>query len=436
MSSVGDVTTTGTTALDARLLTLARGLVVVMPVCYLIGRVPTDIALSLVALLFVGHSLLLRDWLWTRRGWFRIAMVLWLWMLFVSNFAVSPALSFQQSLFWWRFLVFAAALEWWVMDEACMRRVLVVATAVSAAVALDAWLQYFTGTDLLGHPRAGPERLTGPFDDPRVGSWIQRLLFPVVMGAFAWRLWAHSPRAAGVALVALLVLLVGAVVMSGERMATGLTLLGLMLGGWLQRGLLRRMVLAGLAVTVVGLVALAVSNHNIVDRYVDQTANTLASISKSPYGEIWRSALHVIAQRPVIGVGLKNFRVACDEPGLALPASIANRCTTHPHNLYLEWLVGAGAVGLALFICLVTAWVRRLAPPAWRGTASPWLYGPAIMVFTILWPVGPSGSFFSNWYGGVFYLSLGWALAAVRLSETGAPSSPSAGRRGQEARLS
>jgi len=403
--------------LDRRLTTAARTLVVLLPVCYLAGRVPTDIALSLVALLFIGRSALTRDWAWTHSGWLRIGMALWLWMMVDSAFALDTSLSYQQSMFWWRFLIFAAALEWWVMDEPCMRRVLMVATVVLMAVAVDAWVQYITGTDLLGHPRYSEFRLTGPFDDPRVGSWLMRLMFPVVLGGFAWRIWKRNAHIAGGLLAAMVMVMGGAIVISGERMTMGLTVLGLALAALLHKGQVRGIILYGLGLMLAGGLILAVTNKEIVDRYINQTSETVETLPASPYGQIWRNALHMISQRPVTGVGMKNFRVACDDPRLGLPASNEYRCATHPHNLYLEWAVGSGVIGLALFIMLVAAWARRLAPAAWHGTAGPWLYGPAISVFLILWPLGPTGSFFSNWYGGPFYLSLGWALAAVHLSE-------------------
>src|SRR3569832_1563571 len=102
---------------------------------------------------------------------------------------------------------------------------------------------------------------------------------------------------------------------------------------------------------------------------------------------------------------MKNFREACDDPVIGLPAAEAPlRCTTHPHNLYLEWLAEAGVPGLLGFLALIAAWSRRL----WRASRIEPLD---------LWPIGPSASFFSNWFGGIFWLCMGWALAAARLAE-------------------
>lgn len=401
-----------------RLRAAAQALVLLLPVCYLAGRVPTDAALSLVALLFLARSALARDWAWLRRGWVRLALGLWLWMLAVSPFAVDPSLSFSQSLFWWRFPVFAAALACWLLDEALLRRLVAVGAAVLALVVLDTWVQFLAGSDLLGKPPTESGRLTGPFDDPRVGTWTMRLFLPVAFGLLGLGLQRRRPALAAALWLGFVLAAAGAVAVSGERMATLLTLLGLAFGAWLLRGGPRRLLLAALAAALAGAAVLGAWQPQLAQRFVDQTRQTLEGLAREGlaeryYGQIWLSALHLAGQRPLLGVGLKNFRVACDDPELGLPPSYAGRCTTHPHNLYLEWLVGAGLPGLLLFAALVAAWARALLP-ALRAGPSPWLAGCAAALAAQLWPLGPSGSFFSNWYGGAFYLALGGALWAAR----------------------
>lgn len=401
---------------DARLLLTARILALILPLCFIAGRVAVDVALSLTVILFVLRSAAARDWSWTRSAWFKIGAGLWLWMLFVSLFAFDSGLSFSQAAPWLRFLIFAAALEAWILDETWMRRLLWVLTGVVVFVALDVWLQYFTGSEIFGRARPSDQRLTGPFNGLRVGIFITKVMFPVILGAFVWRLWRRPAAKAG--FIAMTLLLVGAVFVSGERMALLLCLIGLGLAAVVQRGAARAWMVGTLALALVAVVALGLSDPRMLQRHVEQTAETAQGLSDSPYGQIWRSALHLASERPLTGVGMKNFRVACDDPVIGLPeAEVPLRCTTHPHNLYIEWLTEAGVPGLLGFLLLVAVWGRRL----WRASrAEPinlWLLGPLVAVAIHLWPLGPSASFFSNWFGGIFWLCMGWALAAARLAE-------------------
>jgi O-antigen ligase len=215
----------------------------------------------------------------------------------------------------------------------------------------------------------------------------------------------------------IVLLAIGAVFISGERMALLLALAGLGFAALLQKGMLRTLLTGVLSLAAVGIVVLALSDPRMIGRHVTETVETAKSFHDSPYGEIWRSALHLAGERPVLGVGMKNFRVACADPDIGLPESVVNRCATHPHNLYLEFLAESGIPGLAAFVLLVLTWARQL----WRGWRiephNQWLLGPLVGVAVLLWPLGPSASFFSNWFGGIFWLSLGWALAALRLRE-------------------
>jgi hypothetical protein len=400
-------------AVESKLLIAARVLVVILPLCLIGGRVAVDAALSLTAILFLVYSFRTRDWQWTRRTWFRIATLLWLWMLLISPFAYEPRLSFSQAGPWIRFVIFTAALEHWVLDEVWMRRLLWTTTAAVAFVAGDTWLQYLTGTDLFGHPRPEPERLSGPFDGLRPGSYITRMMFPALLGIFVWRAWPR-PWVKG-ALLVLLLLTVGAVFVSGERMALLLALGGLALAAVLQKGALRRLLLGSLVLAAVAVAALALVDTRMLGRHVDETVATAEHFADSPYGQIWRSALHLAAERPLQGVGMKNFRVACADPVLGLPAEVKVRCATHTHNTYLEFLTESGMPGLLLFVALVAAWAIELWR-AWRiKPHDPWLLGPLVAAAVLLWPFGPTASFFSNWFGAMVWLFMGWALAAVRL---------------------
>src|SRR3569832_1038199 len=300
-------------------------------------------------------------------------------------------------------------------DELWMRRLLWSVTGVVTFVAADVWLQYATGTDLFGHQRPSDERLSGPFDGLRAGIFIAKLMFPVVLGAFLWQAWQRPAKK--LLLVALTALMVGAVFVSGERMALLLSLAGLALVVLLQRGAARRLLGAVMVCAVMSVVVLALADPRMLQRHVAQTAATAESLRDSPYGQIWHSALHLAGERPLVGVGMKNFRIACEDPVLGLPASMTLRCATHPHNLYLEWLTEAGVPGLAGFLMLVAVWLRQI----WQGyRAVPlnlWLFGPLVTLALHLWPLGPSGSFVSSWFGAIFWLCLGWARAALRLQE-------------------
>ncbi len=86
---------------------------------------------------------------------------------------------------------------------------------------------------------------------------------------------------------------------------------------------------------------------------------------------IWRSTLAMIRDHPAFGVGLDQFLTQYS-PRYIQPAAWDERFTSHPHNLFLDFWVRLGIMGLAwvawtaisLVALLVRAWrVPPVAPP-------------------------------------------------------------------------
>ncbi|MDX1251467.1 MAG: O-antigen ligase family protein [Gammaproteobacteria bacterium] len=400
---------------EKNLLLAARVLTTGIPLFLVTGRAAVDIALSLVALLFLARSFISKDWAWARAGWFRIGLVLWVWTLLISAAAFDVAASYGQAATWIRFLLFAAALGTWVLDATWIRRLIAVGMAMLLFVALDAWLQYFTGVDIFGHQRV-EDRLTGPFDDLRVGIYITKLFFPVALGFALWQLRARGKGwpmwlTAGAAIV-----MIGAVFVSGERMALILMMFGLILAAVLQKGVLRAAIGGVLALALIGIGVVAAIDEQMMKRQFMSTAEAITNFSHTHYGVLWRSAIQLGGERPVTGVGMRNFRVACDDPKIGLPSEKELRCGTHPHNTYLEWFSESGIPGLILFVTMIAALGRQFWS-AWKviGDNRAWMAGPVIAFILQLWPLAATGSFFSNWNGALLWLAAGWALAAARL---------------------
>jgi putative inorganic carbon (HCO3(-)) transporter len=94
---------------------------------------------------------------------------------------------------------------------------------------------------------------------------------------------------------------------------------------------------------------------------------------------IWRAAVHMIQDHPITGIGLDSF--AAD---LKVYAPGVQESHTHPHNLFLNFWVVLGLLGLLAYVW-VLVWFARAISAGVRAR------GP-------LWPV---------------YVGLAGALAAI-----------------------
>jgi len=213
-------------------------------------------------------------------------------------------------------------------------------------------------------------------------------------------------------MLGLIMLLAVTVAVTGERIALLSLGLGLLVFVLLLRDLRLPLLLAGFAafLLVAGTVA---SSPDLRARLIGHTAYDLEDFWGKRYGELFLRSLRIWQDDPLIGIGLKNFRLECANDHFLARGPVEDRCYTHPHHIYLEWLVETGALGFAGFLVLVTLWahniisgLRRIDPADY-----PIAVGALAALIVFLWPLRASMSFFSNWNATLFWLMLGLTLA-------------------------
>ena len=417
-----DVSSAGAQAQD-RFKTAGRMVALILPLLMILGPGPTDVGASLIALLFLVHVVVNRDMAALRAWWFRLALVLWVFMLATAPFALaSVSDAFSRAATFLRFPMLAAALGFWLLTEPKWRDrymgVLLAIILFSASWALVEWYWVTRVVQSYSHPL----RLTGPFDDRKVGIFLTKTMFPCLGFALAWATAGSARRLIPVGIGLLLVLL--AIFLSGERSAFLLAGLGLLVMALIVPiHAIRRLMRYGLLVAVVGALGAYVMSPATFDRQIDSTLETLSRLSTTSYGLLWQSGVEVGDLSPVVGAGGKNFRDVCPDirsPNIELQGTDYSEylefCSTHPHNAYVEMFAEHGVIGLVIFLALVGGFITAFLPQR----ADPVAVGAGLGILLILWPVVPHGSFFNNWNGVVF-----WSLVGLMVSRL-APVRPSA----------
>lgn len=397
----------------AWLTSSCRVLALLLPIMIVVGAGAADLVASLLAVAMIGAMIVSRDRSVLCHGWFKVSLVLWLFMLAAAPFALADVgAAMGRAATFLRFPVLAAALGLWLLAEREWRdryvTVLLAVVLFSAAWAIVEWIWIKQIIGFYGRPL----RLYGPFADKKVGIFLAKMMFPCLGLAVAWAAAGTGRRLFVVAAGALTVFV--AIFFSGERSAFLLAGLGLVIFALaVPVARIRRFMIALIALSMaMGAVAYAVSPKSF-DRQIKSTIRVLSAFESSSYGILWRSGVEVGLESPLIGSGGKNFRKVCPEirsPDIRIFGEyndVIIFCSTHPHSAYIEIFSEYGFVGVFLFLVilgmLVTDVRRRLSDPVTLGAA--------IGVFIVLWPLVPHGSFFSNWNGIVF-----WSLVGIMVS--------------------
>ena len=387
--------------MNQTLTRIASGATLLLPVVLLHGRSLADADICVIAALFLVRSAVARDWAWLRRGWVVIALAWWLWLVVCSLFwgaALEAAVVV-------RFLLFTAALEFWVLRQGWVREWLVLLLRWSAFyLAAQCALQFVTGRNLFGWPRGADGELTGPYKNPRAGGVLSRLLFPALLPLASTPVRALVWLLGGVALMVLI----------GQRMPLLLSFLGLFTTALFLKQLRMPVLYTAIAVAIM-LAILPQVSPQAARRVETRFSEQMADFSRNHYGLIAARSLAMIRSDPLMGVGFDGFRRLCDDPRYFQgwhggDGGGAEICVQHPHSFYLQAAVEGGLPGLALFSAMALAWLWTIG----RGLiASPDRLRVGLFAAALaqLWPIAGATDWVAMPLSGWFFAQLGLALA-------------------------
>lgn len=402
---------------------LGLAVLLAMPLMMFLGIAICDIAIISIASLFVIRSVLLRDFSWLGSKWVQAGLALWVYLIMISFYALMNShLSFRQAVPFGRYVIFAAALQYWLLPSAEYRRYLLYAvTAAALFISIDIIFTFFTGLSLLGkssvqyytldHVRWIWERhftrivgLNHKMNNGIMLAWVSMPAIVCLMMTMVNKktLWRTLFSATAVIMICM------AVFMTGERMALLELLLGMALIFCFIKPLRLLMIVVG---AIAALVAIVLLTHSpaLWDRNVSQIHLAILGFWNNDYGRITQASWAIFTDHPLFGVGLKQYFLLSTSPQYAH----FNAVNSHVQNLYLEFLTGTGIVGCLLFGALLFFWLKQFWQRRHVILATPVLVAVLIAFLLRIWPFASTTSFFFAWGAITFWWMGAWLLAST-----------------------
>lgn len=397
---------------------LASWLVIASPVLFVAGRVPADISLSLVAILFLVRSFIIKDWQWLCERWVQLALALTVFMCVRNLWLEDAVKSVAYSAVWVRFPVFAAALAYWLLpDEKLSIYLRYSLTAVLVFLVADGALQYITGEDVFGRRSIMRDlglRLTGPFSSPRLGISIVWLCFPALLYA----LGSAASKKQHIIAALFYVAVMASIFITGERMAFLFAGFGSLMAVIILKKLRLQLFVIGLASLLAG-VALVIVDPAIMERQLGQTFGEIDKISDGAgaYSAGFKEGWQLTLKHPLLGVGAKRYESSClEEIKSENPLAF---CGMHPHHFYLDWLAFYGFGACALMLWMIVLWMREGMRHYAVVQANALLAGLFITLVIRFWPLATVTTQFTIWSAYPQWLMVGWFLATLNAAKRG-----------------
>ena len=137
----------------------------------------------------------------------------------------------------------------------------------------------------------------------------------------------------------------------------------------------------------------------------------LEGIKNTTYGAHYFTAIKIFKNYPLLGSGIRTFRMECfkeiyDDKSLS---ANAQRCSTHPHQIYFEILSELGLVGFALFFGLFFYIIFKKIINFFKINNYLAL-APTLYVLVVFFPLLPSGSFFVSFGATIFWINFSFMI--------------------------
>jgi O-antigen ligase len=344
-----------------------------------------------------------------------------IYCIFVSIFVASNILmSFKSSLFYFRIGVFSCLIWYLIEQDKKILNYFYNALVICFLVLMvDGYIQFFTGTNIAGLPKAG-NRISSFFgDDLIMGSYLSRL-FPLLIALFI----AKEKKKLEIYFMFLFFILVsGLILISGERASFAFLTLSTLFVLLLTNNALKFR-LCFFFGSIILILMLSLANPALKHRVFVAPFES-SGLKKNEdkkyfftayHDSLIRTSFNMFKDKPLIGHGPKMFRVICKDEKYAVGIS---PCMTHPHNFYVQLLAETGIIGFS-FLFSVFAYVMYCAYRQFKSMVlrqkrylSDYQVCLLAGILITVWPITTNGNFFNNWLMIVYSLPVGFYLHSL-----------------------
>ena len=343
----------------------------------------------------------------------KILLVIYLYLIANTMISLSYEVGLSRNLGFIRLIFLFLAINYFFYIYPKSSKVFYVWTIIFIIFVMDVYLERFTGSNIFGW---GPQEIDGIFqpygsrvmsffkDEPIAGSFIYGLIFIIIGCLFILQKKKINYFYLFLAFIFLL-----SIVITGERSNTIKVMFGIFLFILIIDFMKLKTKLLLLTILIGSIIVVVSNSGYLKNRYVGQLYYFIAekdskNLQNSLYFKLYRSGINVFKNYPIMGVGNKNYRVeSCGDVDKVIKYNY--KCTTHPHQIYIELLSEHGFLGTSFLIFTFFLLIFRNFKKIIQSQNYIQI-GAFVYLLSIFLPLIPSGSFFSDFNITFFFINL------------------------------
>ncbi len=400
-------------------------LVVFFPASLIAGPFVSELFMNISSILILYLIIKEKKYYYFQNKVFYFFVFYCFYLLMRSFFSQDPLLSFEVSIFYFRYGLFVITILYLIENEKKFIKIFFLVFFITFLILVfDGYFQFFSGQNIFGFQSERPDRIGGLFfDELKLGSFIVKL-FPLLCVAF---FYLKQKKIKNLFLM-FLILSYFMVLLSGERAAFILINFFVVLSCF---GLMKLKRFIIYSLTFILLMTLLIWNtDSLKNRHYDQFL--LHLVNKTPNGEtvffpeyamLFKISQNMFLDNVLFGQGPKTYRALCFKKkyrknldkvafrkgkDVFLEKHKYTACTTHTHNYYLQIFSETGLVGAFFVLYFYINVLRKYFFSIRNRHRINVLISSGLIVN--LWPLTTTGSFFNNWISMTLYILIAFYL--------------------------
>ena len=398
-------------------------LIVLLPALLVSGPFLADSALTICAIIFLINSYKNKLVSYYKNYFFYFFIFFYIYLNISALLSDNIIFSLKTSLPYFRFGIFALC-TWYILEknDQLVKYVLYSFLLVFLFLIIDGIYQYNFKYNLFGYPLL-QDRVSSLFGDELIlGSFLSRN-YPLFSGLFLFYFKKKTFQKINLIFYFTLIFVPILIFMSGERSSTFYFILSAI---YIMLFIKEKKFLIITAFSIVFIfLGIFLLENRFADRIINQTKIQLTFAAKEnnkkfnlfsvTHEEHYASALKIFKDNLIFGAGPKSFRIKCSEERYIISKT---SCVSHPHNTYIQLLSETGIIGFCFVFSLFCLLSFFSIKSIYQKYISKKYFEPIkiclLASFLItLWPIIPSGNFFTNWLNVVYYFPVGFFMWLV-----------------------
>ena len=385
-------------------------LITTLPISIVVGPSISLLNILLIIIIFL-INLKMEEIKIEKKFLFYLLVILYVYLIFNSFISIDYKEGIYRNLGFLRFIILFVAINLFFKISKSQFKFLNIWSAIILIIIFDSFIEFSFGKNLLGYgDDLYADRVVSFFkDEPIVGAYLLGFNF-IIVGYFFEKFYKQNIKLK-LALFLILFILVGCILITGERSNGIKAIIGLMIFLFLNNKISLKIKISIFLFSLV-FTGLIISNSNYLKvRYGQQLFSQLFDsnqrdqfIENNLYLKLYKSGLAVFKDNPIFGVGNKNYRVITTK-NIDTKINEDYVLNTHPHQIYIELLSEHGLVGtiilLSIFFYLIFKNLKIIIIS--RNSIQLGCFTYLIINFL---PILPSGSFFNDFSSTLFWINL------------------------------